>query len=166
MDAISLPLVHNSDTVHLALARMKAYARGGVVVEDGDFYRLVHAGELLAARAACVEILASVKEGEPVRLVSSLDAQVHGMDLVRPLRTQPQYQSMFGSIPDQYALVAADRDVAMIVTSSEKKTYELESPGGYECGGTPRHYFPRPRVQVGQSCPKCLVVPSTIVASP
>src|SRR6266511_1182960 len=153
MDAISLPLLSNQDTVHLALACLKSRERAGVVVDDGSQFHLLHAGDLLAAREACKKFLSEVGGSELVYVVGPADATAHGLDLVRPLLTQAEYQNMFTRIACQLALVGADHDTAMIVTRSEDYERTLRGTGGYECNGMPKHFFPRPRVKAGDRCP-------------
>lgn len=157
MDVISLPLLSNQDSLHLALARLKSHERAGVVVhENYHQFRLLHAGELLAAREAGQQFLFEVAGGESVDVMTLTDAMNHELDLVQPLQTPVSYQNMFSTIASQFALVGADHDMAMIVTRSESDVEALHSPGGYECNGTPKHYFPRPKVKAGDSCPRCL----------
>lgn len=159
MDVISLPLLSNQDSLHLALARLKSYERAGVVVrEDSDHFRLLHAGKLLTARADGYQLLSQVAGGEEVYVMTSVDVSNYSVDLVQPLATPGQYQSMFNApaFAFDFALVGVDQDIAMIVTRSETKKEALQGSGGYECNGTPKHFFPEPRVTARQNCPLCI----------
>lgn len=76
------------------------------------------------------------------------------LDLVRPLRSQAQFQKFLAQSKHNYGLVGATRDVAMIVTASELYARGLTLTGGFQCNGNPTHYFPLPYVVLGQNCPK------------
>jgi hypothetical protein len=157
MQAISLPLLSNQDSLHLALARLKSHERAGVVVHDGyQQFRLLHAGELLAAREAGKQFLSEVAGGESVYVIEPLEATNYKLDLVQPMRTPASYQNMLTASASEFALVGADYDTAMIVTRSEEYERALRSTGGYECNGPTKHFFPRPRVKAGDDCPLCV----------
>jgi hypothetical protein len=154
VDVVILPLLNHSETVSVALKRMREAERSGIVRHNkDDTHTLFYAGDLLRAAAKRVRRLADVREGEHVVLLDIRRAQKFKLDIVRPLRTASAYETMFASAHADYALVGETWQSAMIVTSSEDKTADLSMTGGYECTGKPRHYFPRPRVKVGQSCP-------------
>jgi hypothetical protein len=155
MEAVSLPLVLKTETVHQALARLKSTERSGVVVDDGkDIFRLLYAGDLLVAREACTKFLSDVPAGEQIHLVSQADVKAHNLDLVRPLSSESQYNQLFANLAENFALIGADHDTAMLVTRHEIERETLVMTGGYQCNGTPIHYFPRPSVKVGEPCPR------------
>src|SRR5712691_10024298 len=97
MDTLSLPLIHAGVSLTEALNHLKTERRSGLVVEDGDTYRLLHAGDLLRARAAGARTLDQVQEGEPAILLQDIHVQEFGIDLVRPLRTRSQFKQLLDS---------------------------------------------------------------------
>lgn len=156
MDVVVLPLVNYSETVAAALKQMRKAERSGVVRQNADDTQtLFYAGDLLRASTKRNAKLADLPDGERVVMLDAGRARKFRLDLVRPHRTQPEYQAWFSkNLATHYALVGATFTAAMIVTSSETETADLSMSGCYKCTGFPRHYFPRPRVRVGQPCPK------------
>jgi hypothetical protein len=155
MDVVSLPLVFNSDTVHHALDRLKEMQRSGVVVDrTGNNFWLYFTGDLLDARAKCIKVMSEVAGGEPIHRASRDDAGKYTLDFVQPFESESGYNAMFAGVPENYALVAAGDETAILVTRHETVKDELVVTGGYECTGPTTHYFPRPSVSVGMKCPK------------
>jgi CBS domain-containing protein len=154
MDVVMLPLVDARTTVSDALAIMTRQRRAGVVVQrNDDDYTILDAGTLLRARARGVTRVNRVAGAEKVQLLSPAVARKHRVDIVRPQRTWAQYEAMLEKADRRYSLVGASNDTAMVVTASEQLTAALSMAGGYECTGTPRHFFPKPRVNPGATCP-------------
>lgn len=154
MDVVILPLLNHTETVAAALKCMRARERAGIVRQNkDDTQTLFYAGDLLRARAKRTRTLGDMLDGEKVVLLDIPRARKYRLDIVRPHRTRRGYETMLASAQADYSLVGGTADAAMIVTVSEDMTAGLSMTGGYECTGTPRHYFPRPRVQVGKPCP-------------
>jgi hypothetical protein len=154
MDTVALPLLGSHSSVASAIAQLGRQGRSGLIVEQGDNYRVLHAGDLLRARRDGIEKLSEVGEGEPVMLLAPSHIASFGLDPIRPLRSQAQYQEFLTQSKRNYGLVGATRDVAMIVTVSELYAQTLTLTGGFQCDGSPTHYFPLPNVVLGQYCPK------------
>jgi hypothetical protein len=185
MNAVSVPLYQASSAVSLAdiLNDLRRLGRSGIVIEEGDEYRLVFAGELLSARAqgakSLQDFLAIAQprgaaaiaqprgaytstalavsggvEYETMLLLGDSHAQRFRIDLVRPLRSWQEYETLFLTESSSFALAGATLDSALVVTAHEGGGEALTLTGGYQCDGTPTHYFPRPRVSAGQTCPK------------
>lgn len=155
MDVVVLPLVWSHTTVSEALDLLQQHKRSGVVCHGtDDRYQLIYAGDLLRARARAASTIALVGERHPVLLVDEQRARPFGVDAIRPRRTPLQYEHLFDASKVQYGLVGEAADVVLIVTRHEGQTQTLTSTGGYECNGSPTHYFPEPRVTVGQVCPQ------------
>jgi hypothetical protein len=155
MDVVVLPLVNYSETVATALKQMRKAERSGIVRQnENDTQTLFYAGDLLRASAKKIAKLVDVPDGERVVMLDVGRARKFHLDIVRPHRTWKAYETWLAKEQAHYALLAGTSNTAMIVTSSENETEDLSMSGGYKCTGTPRHYFPRPRVRVGQPCPK------------
>ena len=156
MDVIALPMVSRSASVNDALDILKTNPRGGVILEgDKDKYSLLWTGRLLEARNRGITKLSKLDEVEDVYLASDKDATLHKIDLIRPFRTTSRYAKFFDAIGCDYTLFGAGRDLAMIITRSESFAWTLNSTGGYQCDGPRVHYFPQPRVNAGEICPRC-----------
>ena len=156
MYVIAIPLVVSDTRVTDAIELLRRRQRSGLVVDRAnDHYHLLHAGDLLRARANKTVVVADVPGGHPVHLLDIGSAQKFGLDLIRPNRTPVEYERMFKAqkVTD-YALVGDSGDTAVIVTRHEPQGDSLMMAGGYECSGTPTHYFPEPRVSVGEECPQ------------
>jgi CBS domain-containing protein len=154
MDVVTVPLVSPASTVEQALAAMNGARRAGVVVEEApDRYRLLFAGDLLRARASNVPVVGAIGGGEAVVLVDPLLAQSFQIDLVRPSRSPLAYEQMLDARGSSFGLVGEGPADVMLVTRHEGLGEMLTLTGGYECTGSPRHYFPQPYVTAGQQCP-------------
>lgn len=154
MDVVVLPMVWPDTKVNVALEMLQAHRRAGVVRQDlNDTYRLLFAGDLLRARAAGVSVAGEVEGGRPIFLVDSSTATAFNADLIRPRRTWAAYEQMLDALDAHYGLVGETGNEAMIVTRHEDETVALSTTGGFECTGRPTHYFPEPRVSVGEVCP-------------
>lgn len=155
MDIVALPLLTEATAVNLAVAVLKQCQRTGIVVDVGGHgpFKLFHAGEILAARATHLGRIADLSGGDVIELVSGQDAKSHRLDLVQPMATQSQYEAYFRGIVPDFAVVGAGNGIALLVTRSEQFAEILQGPGGYQCTGNPQHYFPLPRVTLGQRCP-------------
>lgn len=155
MDVVFLPLVWPATSVKDALDLLREYKRAGLVCQmQNDLYQLMYAGDLLRARAHAATTIADVHQRRPVLLVDEVRARPFGVDIVRPRRTSLQFEKLFDFSNVQYGLVGEASDMCLIVTRHEGQTEALRLTGGYECNGTPTHYFPEPRVTVGQVCPE------------
>jgi hypothetical protein len=155
MEVVSLPLVFNFDTVHHALDRLKDMQRSGVVVDrGGNNFWLYFTGDLLEARVQCIKLVSEVAGGEPIYRTSRDDAGKYVLDFVQPFQSESGYNAMFAGRTENYALVAAGDQTAMLVTRHEGGKNDLVVPRGYECTGPLTHYFPRPSVSVNTNCPK------------
>ena len=154
MDVVMLPLVWPHSDITWALQQMRKHERGGVVMNDAsDNYTLFYAGNLLRARAKHAVKMQQVEGGHPVVLPSDDHVQTFKLDLIRPNRTWQAYEQMLVNVKSSYALTGQSADAVMIVTQHEGQTATLMT-GGYECNGTPTHYFPEPRVWLGEDCPQ------------
>jgi len=156
MDVVSLPVVMEDATVTSALELLRHHDRSGLIVDRGAADFLLHyAGDLLRARDAGIEHVAGVDGGHPVLLTEQ------GPSLVRNLVGTPQgerLESLMDSQGREYAVVAGslgDGEMVEVVTRHERQTQTLMAGGGYQCSRTPPHYFPEPRVKLGQACPLC-----------
>jgi hypothetical protein len=155
MDVIVLPLVWPNTPVAGALEMLHTYKRAGVVRQGwDDTYRLLYAGDLLRAREDGIAEVGQIDAGESVMIVEMPAVTTFSIDIVRPRRTEPQYEQMLDAHGMTYGLVGETSREVMIVTRHEDETETLSGTGGYECTGTPKHFFPRPRVQVNTNCPR------------
>jgi hypothetical protein len=141
-------------TIEDVLKDLKSQGRSGVVIENGDDYRLIYLGDLLQAKTAGVTHLQQIATGEKVLLLNNLDALNFSVDLIRPHKTIDQYTALFEAYKMNLALVGATPKTAMVVTSSEHSAEALMQTGGFACDGDVRHYFPAPNVLPNQDCPR------------
>lgn len=155
MDVVMLPLVAEGTGLDSALSLLRRSERAGLVVHPpfSDSYGLLYAGDLLRGKAEHVGTLGSVTGTRPVLVLDAALSESYGLDLVRPDTTRISYETMLIARGFEYALAGEAGDTAMIVTLHEEQGETLRSTGGYQCGGHPRHYFPEPRVRLGQMCP-------------
>src|SRR5262249_39784791 len=121
MEAVSLPLLNINSSVHEALSQLRAMGRGAVVVESGPAgsYRLIDAKQLLEARNSCIQLLSGIAAGDPVKLIEPADVAAFVLDTIRPLNSWVQYENWFSQRPENYGLVGADSEIAMVVTRHE-----------------------------------------------
>jgi|SRR5579862_6171130 len=154
MDAVNVPLYRAAESNSIAdvLTALRSQGRGGIVIENGNDYRVFYAGDLLRALNAGQANVQQVGGGESVELLDNSHVIAYGLDLVRPMQAQTQYQNMFASIANQFALFGATDQDAMVVTQSESLTQALLVPGAYQCDGTPTHTYPYPSVSKGEEC--------------
>ena len=155
MDTVMLPRVGAASEVEWALEQLRIRHRAGLVRRNmDDTYTLFFLSDLARARADRRSMMEQVQRGYPVLLLDELDvATATTLDLVRPIRTGHEWEKVLARSGLSYALVGESEDMVMIVTEHEWQT-EMLSTGGYECTGTPTHYFPEPRVKVGDLCPR------------
>ncbi|MEO8076574.1 MAG: hypothetical protein ABI818_09620 [Acidobacteriota bacterium] len=154
MDVVTLPLVYSQAPVAQALELLRQYQRAGVVrYADNDTYELLFAGNLLRARAAGKTTVGEVEGGRRILIADAPIAREFHIDAVRPHRTYQQVEQMLDARGAQYALIAAANAEVMIITRHEGLKEMLSATGGFECDGTPTHYFPEPDVALGQKCP-------------
>jgi hypothetical protein len=156
MDVVIIPLLRPQAEVASALELLRRWERAGVVVNPdwASSYRLLHAGDMLRARDAGIPVLAEVPGGYSVLTVDQPMADAFHLDLVRPALTWQQYETMLDEQGAQFALVGEAYDAAMVVTRHEEQQMTLSGTGGFQCSGSPRHYFPEPRVALGDPCPE------------
>jgi hypothetical protein len=155
MDVVTLPLVRSETEVGVALGLLRRRERAGLVVVGSlspDHRGLLYAGDLLRAQAEQVERVGSVAT-RPVLVIDAALSESYRLDLVHPIQTGDLYETMLLQRGFDYALVGEADDTATIVTLHEEQTRTLRGTGGYRCGGQPTHYFPEPRVRLGQICP-------------
>ncbi len=100
------------------------------------------------------ELNKASRAGLVVDLGENQFGMVNNLDLIQPIRTKGEYQNYLDSHNHEYAIFGVTRDSAMIVTNSEKRRDYLMISGGYHCTGQTTHYFPPPRVEIGERCPK------------
>ena len=153
MDSVALPMypAAGATTIDKAVEDLDRQHRSGVVVENGDDYRLIYISDLLQAKAAGMIHVQQISAGDKVLLLTNVDAQNFGVDLVRPSKTIDQYMALFTAYKLEFALAGATPQTAMVVTSSELSVQDLT--GGYVCDGVARHRFPKPRVSPNDPCP-------------
>ena len=154
MDSIDVPLCAAGQTIDGALDELRAKNRSGVVVESAGGYRLLHAGNLLHARDRGLGTLGDVDGGQPVILLQAQHVREFRLDTTSPKNTWQEYQTFLRGASHRYTLLSATGSTAMLVTALEKDVLALTLTGGYQCDGTPTHYFPEPRVNDGEDCPK------------
>lgn len=156
VDVVTLPLVPPETQIGAALRILREQRRSGLVTRDrdGSNYRLLYAGDLLRARAAHTPTVGDVPDARPVLVLNARLAQSFALDLVRPMATGLSYERMLGERGFTYALAGESDDAVMIVTLREDLAYALRGTGGYECDGQPTHYFPQPRVNLRDPCPR------------
>jgi hypothetical protein len=153
MDIVMLPRVLPTDEVGWAIRQLRERKRAGVVRHNtDDTYTLFYLSDLGRARTQKLSTMEQVPNGSPVVLLNSPYAAKYALDLVRPTRTAQAYEGMLADLGLSYAVAGETADTVMVVTEHESQTAAL-STGGYECTGTPTHYFPQPMVSVGDACP-------------
>jgi len=154
MDVVILPLVWQTTPVGDALEMLKDSKRAGVVRENPDgTYRLLFAGDLLRARAAGKTLVEHVQGGRDVLLTDASMAASANVDLVRPHRTWQPWEQLLDARAVEYGLIGANSEHVMLVTRHEGLKDMLSATGGFECTGTPTHFFPEPEVKVNTNCP-------------
>src|SRR6266545_5886271 len=105
MDVTMLPMVWPGTSVGEALDLLNQRGRAGVVMQNvDDTYRLLHAGDLLRARAKQVGTIGQINAGRPVLLLDDTKAKQFNLDLVRPVRTADAYEKMLAAHDMDYAL--------------------------------------------------------------
>jgi hypothetical protein len=163
MDSIDVPIYKQSGRIGIddALGELRRKERGGVLIQDGNRYRLLFAGDLLRARRAGVLNVQDVSGGEPVMVTTEEHAISHGLDLHEPHRTRRQFENILDYYNHSYTLpmpsqpsTTGTTTITKVVTRSEDLGQMLRMTGGYECTGEPKHFFPRPYVRAGDNCPR------------
>ena len=155
MDVVTLPLVYSQAPVSHALELLQQHRRAGVVrYTENDIYDLLFAGNLLRARAAKKKTVGDVEGGRRILIADAAIAMEFNVDAVRPHRTYQQVEEMLDVHGAQYALIGAASTEVMLITRHEGLKEMLSMTGGFECDGTPTHYFPEPDVALGQKCPR------------
>lgn len=154
MDSVEIPLCSAGETIDGALGELRAKNRSGVVVQSAGGYRLLHAGDLLYARDKGLATLGDVDDGQPVILLQEEHVKEFRLNTTNPKSTWHEYEAFLRDVAHRYTLLSTTGNTAMIVTASELDTLALTLTGGYQCDGTPTHYFPQPRVSDGEDCPK------------
>jgi hypothetical protein len=151
MDSVMIPLVWPTSEVEWALEQLRKRQRAGLVRHNtDDTYTLFFLSDLAHARADGQRRMEQVRGGHPVLLLDASNSAT--LDLVRPSRTRLQWEQILANSGLRYALAGESPDMVMIVTGHETDSKDL-STGGYQCTGTPTHYFPEPRVSDGDLCP-------------
>jgi hypothetical protein len=153
MDIVSLPLLSLKTTIPEALDAVKRSQRSGLVVRDAQAVRLLHTGDLLYARAAGTKTLGDIHDLRIAIQATPLHVERFKLDLDEPTNTRPEFEAFLSTNHYRYAFLDSNQGHARIVTLSELDALALTLTGGYQCDGSPTHYFPLPRVIVGQDCP-------------
>jgi len=148
---MTLPFLNSPLSPNAALDLLRTTGRGALILKDQEDYKLLDAASLGKAQASGVVGINQI-EGRPVLLLDNSYAASFGVDLVRPRETVTKYTDMFKAVQKDFAIAGLTHDVAFVVTSSEEYTIDLGT-GGYRCNGSPRHYFPWPKVAIGNDCP-------------
>jgi hypothetical protein len=160
MDAVWLPVLWKNESLKNAVTAMKEAKTSGLLVEGDERFDVVMLESVEQALGRGVRTLGEVQDREPALLPEPGDAAARHLDLIRPLRTGMEYQELLDNAGRTYALVAHAYDWGLVVTRHESGRQALSRSNTYYCrGGTRTHYFPRPEVQVGEECPKCLGQP-------
>jgi hypothetical protein len=154
MDSVDIPFFSGGESIATALKQMRAKNRSGVVVEGEGGYQLLHAGDLLYARDKGLAALGEVGGGHPVILLQKEHVKEFELNSVNPKSTWEEYETLLQNVGHRYTLLSATGNTATLVTASELDALSLTLTGGYQCDGTPTHYFPQPRVSDGEDCPK------------
>jgi hypothetical protein len=157
MDSLVLQLVRPSTSVVDALELLKASRRGGLVRQNPypyDSYDLIYAGALLRARAKGVRLISGVTEAETIMFVDMPTVRSFDLDAVKPFQTADSYEKLLDHHRVSFGIVGETTADVMIVTRHEWQTAALSVTGGFQCNGTPTHYFPMPSVALGQRCPE------------
>jgi hypothetical protein len=153
-----LPLVRPDEQVSPLPELLQTRGRAGLVVhhflETPDRYRLLYIGDLIQARAAGVPTVGEVEGGHTVLVLDNSIAASDGLDLVLPMRTEQPYEDLLARHNVNYCLAGAADDTVMIVTLHEDEGWALMGPV-FQCNGQRKtHYYPEPRVYLGQRCPR------------
>lgn len=162
-DVVNLPLVEHTATVAAALKRM-GRARAGIVVKwPDDAHSLVLAGALLRARDAGVELVSGVpgvhlvtphRSNTRARQIADQIGLMEVFDKTKDQIARSVYTQLFRKIGYDYAIAGSSNRMARVITGSPRVAAMLNMSGGYQCTGTPRHYFPDPFVEVDDPCPE------------
>lgn len=161
MDAVWLPVLWHGDTLDNALSAMEQTKRAGILVEGDNRYEVVLMDHVRAAVRRGARTLAQVSERDPVHVPAVQDAMTFRVDLIHPLRTGLEYQTLLDGAGRSYALIAQAYDMGLIVTRHEGRRQMLSPANTYYCegGADSPHTFPAPDVNVGDECLKCLRLP-------
>jgi hypothetical protein len=154
VDSVDVPLCSAGDAIDGALAVLRAKNRSGVVVQSASGYRLLHVGDILYARDRGLATLGDVDGGQPVIQLEAQHVKEFRLNTTSPKSTWQEYETFLRGVAHRYTLLSTTGSTAMLVTASELDTLALTLTGGYQCDGTPTHYFPQPRVSNGEDCPK------------
>jgi hypothetical protein len=152
-----IPFLSESLTVSKALDALKQRGRSGMVVESpAHGYRVLFTGDLLQARASRISRVAAIElpADRTCVLLDMPQARRYGVDLVRPWKTSGKFSKLLTQLNTEFALAGVTSDTVMIVSARETWVEAMNMTSGYECTGTPTHYFPEPRVRPNQRCPR------------
>lgn len=153
MDSVEIPFLLPNTRIDSALSELRARKRAGLVMKGKSKSRVLYAGDLLYGRKSGVVTLGDVETGSAIVTLQDKDITKFKLDLDEPTRTWKQYESFLRSVDCGYTLLGTSGSSARIVTVSEEYGTALRLTGGYECDGEPTHYFPLPRVVIGENCP-------------
>lgn len=157
MDAMWLPVLAKEDRLVDSMIAMHDSLGCAVLVRGKtDDYSLVYVGNVLEALDRNARTLAETDKGDLVHLATAADATQYRVDLVQPLRTAFEYETLLDALGASYSVVGLARDRALVVTRHESMRALLSHASTYYCDGSTTHYFPSPMVQVGSECPKCI----------
>jgi hypothetical protein len=134
MDAVWLPVMWKSAPLEGAVSSMKHARREALLVEDDKGYDVVLLRDIEVAMTQGIRTLAQMS-GSSVYVVDSADAKLSGVDLIRPLRTVPQYEALLDLKGHSYALVAHAYEMALVVTRYEGQRAEMAPANTYYCAG-------------------------------
>jgi hypothetical protein len=154
MDTLTLPLLNANAPVSptAALGLLRAHGRGALILEGQSDYSLLDLASLRRAEVSGIATLGEIA-GRSVLLLENAHAVSFGVDLIRPTATPNKYDEFFQQTLSDFAISGLTLDTAFVVSRHERDAAALLVTGGYQCNGSPRHYFPMPRVVVGQVCP-------------
>lgn len=156
MDALSLPILTSTDTPETAIRVMAEMKRSAVVVDAGGSYRLMYGGDVARARRDLVGSLDLMEvQGPPVHAITSQEHDAFKIDVLRPTSTAHNFELLLQNVGSEYGILSTTREEAIVITAHETLVDVLVMPGTFECDGPVVHFFPRPKVVVGQRCPAC-----------
>jgi hypothetical protein len=154
MKSVTLPFFAATVSIGDALEQLRTDKRSGLIIAGDRGNTLLHTGDLLYARAKGIATVGKVGTGRPVILLQDRHIAQFGLNSKLPESTGKEFEQYLQNFSHRYALVSTSGDSATVVTASELDFLALTLTGGYECDGTPTHYFPLPRVTAGQTCPR------------
>lgn len=160
MDILSLPLYSSLDRIQTAISGMKGAGRAGIVIQDGDQFRLATAGMILAAgpgRGEAATLASLILPSMPgVCYLTSLEMARLGLDSDRPLLVSAGgFFDLFQRIDEDFVIVNASANIATIVARSGSHARELSVAADFYCTGPRQHGYPEYRRPANDRCSRC-----------